>query len=135
MSEVKMFQKKIKAKTALIVEDSPTQAMHLHHLLSGHGLYIFLAHDGEEGLHYAKTHLPDIIVLDIELPAMNGIELCRLLKENNYTCTIPIILLTHIKHLETMKFGFQAGAIKYISKDEYADEALVDTLRTTGLID
>jgi len=67
--------KQITTKTALIVEDSPTQAMHLHHLLSGHGLSVILAHDGEEGLNYAKTHFPNIIVLDIELPAMNGIEL------------------------------------------------------------
>jgi len=65
---------------------------------------------------------------------VSSYELCKLLKENKYTCAIPIILFTHIKHLETMKFGFQAGAIKYIAKDEYADEILVETLRINGLI-
>jgi DNA-binding response OmpR family regulator len=128
-----MFEKN-SAKTVLIVEDSPTQAMHLERLLSENGLITIWAGDGEEGLHDAQLHLPDIIVLDIELPGMDGLQLCRLLKENRYTYAIPIILFTHINDLETTKFGFQAGAIKYIPKDEYADSALLETLKTKGII-
>ncbi len=124
-----------KSKKVLIVEDSPTQTMHLEHLLAQNGLATVCARDGEEGLHCAQLYLPDIVILDIELPGMDGLQLCKLLKENRYTSSIPIILFTHINDLETTKFGFQAGAIKYIPKDEHADETLLETLRSTGLID
>ena len=83
----------------------------------------------------AAAYSPDIIVLDIELPGMNGLRLCRLLKENRYTYAIPIILFTHFNDTETTRYGFQAGAIKFIPKDQYADETLLETLRTKGLID
>lgn len=129
-----MSHKQEKTGTVLIVEDSPTQTMHLEHLLSANGLNTICAEDGEEGLHSAQLYMPDIIVLDIELPGMDGLQLCKLLKENRYTYSIPIILFTHINNMETAKFGFQAGAIKYIPKDEFADETLLDTLRTKGLI-
>jgi len=130
-----MSYKNEKNGSVLIVEDSPTQAMHLKHLLSQNGLETICARDAEEGLHSAQLYMPDIIVLDIELPGMNGLQLCKLLKENRYTSSIPIILFTHINDMETTKFGFQAGAIKYIPKDEYADETLLDTLKAKGLID
>lgn len=123
-----------KNKTVLIVEDSPTQAMHLQHLLAQNGLSTIWAHDGEEGLHNALLHMPDIIVLDIELPGIDGLQLCKLLKEDKYTHSIPIVLLTRHNDLETTRFGFQAGAIKFIPKDEFSDEALLGTLRTKGLI-
>jgi DNA-binding response OmpR family regulator len=125
---------KNKPSTALIVEDSPTQTMHLERLLTQNGLDVICAHDGEDGLHQAQLHLPAIIILDIELPGMDGLQLCRLLKENKHTRPIPIILFTHLADMETAKFGFQAGAIKYIPKDEHADHTLLDTLRSTGLI-
>jgi CheY-like chemotaxis protein len=123
-----------KLKTVLIVEDSPTQTMHLERLLLDHGLAVICARDGEEGLHNAQLHLPNLIVLDIELPGMDGLQLCKLLKENKHTRAIPIILFTHFNDMETTKFGFQAGAIRYVPKDEYADEALLEALRSTGLI-
>ena len=121
-------------KTALIVEDSPTQAMHLQHLLSQNGLPNIWAHNGEEGLHYAQRYLPNIIVMDIELPGMDGIQLCKLLKESQYTSSIPIILLTHLNDIETTRYGFQAGAIKFIPKDEFSDAALLETLKIKGLL-
>jgi CheY-like chemotaxis protein len=123
-----------KAKKVLIVEDSPTQTMHLEHLLSQNGLSVICACDGEEGLHKAQLHMPNVIVLDIELPGIDGIQLCKLLKENSYTRFIPIILFTHLNDAETEKFGFMAGAIKYIPKDEHADEALIESLNLAGLI-
>jgi CheY-like chemotaxis protein len=121
-------------KTILIVEDSPTQTMHLERLLAESGLLVISACDGEEGLHKAQLHLPHMIILDIELPGIDGLHLCRLLKENKYTHNIPIILFTHYTDAETTKYGFQAGAIKYIPKDEFADGALLEALRGAGLL-
>lgn len=130
-----MTQKEINAKTVLIIEDSPTQAMQLGNLLSQHGLATIWARDGEEGLHCAQLSLPDIIVLDIELPGINGLQVCKYLNENKYTSSIPIILLTHFGDTATVRSGFQAGAIKYIPKDEFSDKVLLDTLRQKGLIE
>ena len=123
-----------KSKTVLIVEDSPTQTMQLEQLLVNNGLTVLCARDGEQGLHQAQLHLPNLIVLDIELPGMDGLQLCKLLKENRHTHSIPIILFTHFTDIETTKYGFQAGAIKYIPKDEHADKALLEALRSAGLI-
>ena len=59
-------------KTVLIVEDSPTQTMRLERLLTENGLAVISARNGEDGLHQAQLKLPDLIVLDIELPGMDG---------------------------------------------------------------
>ena len=121
-------------KTALIVEDSPTQAMHLEEMLADNGLNILVAHSGEEGLHLAQVHLPDIIISDIELPGMNGMQLCKYLKDNRYTKLIPVILLTHLDYRETARFGIKAEAINYIPKDAFSDAVLLETLRSQNLI-
>ena len=124
-----------KLKTVLVVEDSPTQMMRLERLLMDNGLGVICVHNGEDGLHQAQLHLPDLIVLDIELPGMDGLKLCRLLKENRHTRPIPVVLFTQFTDVETAKFGFQAGAVKYIPKDENSEAALLDTLKSIGLID
>lgn len=122
-------------KTALIVEDSPTQALHLEHLLSVNGMKVAWARDAEEGLHLAQTLLPDIIISDIELPGMNGMQMCKYLKSNKYTRAIPIILLTHLDYRETAKYGIKAEAINYIPKDAFSDAVLLETLRNQKLVD
>jgi len=122
------------SKTALIVEDSPTQAMRLKHVLSENGLATIWARDGEEGLHCAQLLQPDIIILDIELPGMNGLQVCKLLKEDRHTRFISVILLTKFDDREIVKSGLQAGAIEYIPKDAFSDAVLLETLRVKGLI-
>jgi DNA-binding response OmpR family regulator len=121
-------------KTALIVEDSPTQAMHLEELLSANGMSTLWAHTAEEGLHLAQLHMPDIIISDIELPGMNGMQMCKYLKSNHYTKPIPIILLTHLDYRETAKFGIKSEAINYIPKDAFSDAVLLETLRNQKMI-
>jgi DNA-binding response OmpR family regulator len=121
-------------KTALIVEDSPTQALHLENLLSENGLNTIWARDAEQGLHLAQIILPHIIISDIELPGMNGMQMCKYLKANRYTNSIPIILLTHLDYRETAKFGIKAEAINYIPKDAFSDVVLLETLRAQNMI-
>jgi CheY-like chemotaxis protein len=123
------------AKTALVVEDSPTQAMRLKHVLSEHGLTTIWARDGEEGLHCAQLLMPDIIILDIDLPGMNGLQVCKHLKDDRRTRSISVILLTKFDDREIVRSGLQAGAIEYIPKDESSDEALLETLMRKGLIE
>lgn len=121
-------------KTALIVEDSPTQAMHLEELLAAKGMKTLWARTAEEGLHLAQLHVPNIIVLDIELPGMNGMELCKRLKQWRYTKSIPVILMTHLSHQETAKYGIRSEAINFIPKDAFSDAVLIQTLKVQGMI-
>jgi CheY-like chemotaxis protein len=130
-----MLQKENNTKTVLIVEDSPTQAMHLEHLLSDNGMITVWARDGDEGMHCAQSLHPDIIILDVFMPGrMNGLQLCKYLKENRHTHSIPIILLTQYNNKETAQFGLKLGAIEYIPKDAFSDAVLLETLREKGLI-
>lgn len=116
-------------KTVLVAEDSPTQALHLQKLLETEGLNVILACNGREGLRIAQEVHPDIIVLDLEMPEMNGLEMCQQLKEDRATADIPVIMFTHHDEREAVVMGLQSGAIEYIPKDVFADAVLLETLR------
>lgn len=128
-------QEKQHTKTILVVEDSPVQARRLELILTKMGLAIVLARSGEDGLQLARTLIPDTIVLDIELPGINGLQVCKYLKQDKRTASIPIILLTHYDDEKTIELGLQIGAIEYIPKDGFSDAVLVETLRQTGVIE
>lgn len=129
-----MAHKDDNTKTALIVEDSSTQASRLKNVLSENGLITIWARDGKEGLHCAQLFAPDIIILDIELPDMNGLQVCRQLKASRHTASISVILLTKFDDKETANSGLQAGAIEFIHKDAFSDAILLETLRKKRLI-
>lgn len=122
-------------KTALIVEDSPTQAMHLDRLLTDNGMITIWAHDGDEGMRCAETLQPDVVILDVFLPGgMNGFHLCKYLKNNRHTRHIPVILLTQYNSKDSAQFGLDLGAVEYIPKDAFSDAVLLETLKEKGLI-
>lgn len=121
-------------KAILLVEDSTTQALHFQTLLEEKGVSVLWASDGESGVEMAQEHSPDLIVLDIQLPKMNGFEVCRKLKEASSTADIPVIMLTRFDEAESVVQGLQAGAIDYIPKDAFASAVLLETLRQMGLI-
>jgi CheY-like chemotaxis protein len=121
-------------RTILVIEDSPTQALHLQALLEQEGLKVLLAEDGQEGLEVAQQLQPDLIVLDLQMPGMNGFQVCRRLKDEQRTASIPVILFTRHDDREAIVLGLQLGAVDYIPKDAFADAVLVETLRQMGLI-
>ena len=120
--------------TILLVEDSATQALHFSGLLEENGARVLWASDGESGLDMAHQQKPDLIVLDIQLPKMNGFEVCQRLKEDSATVEIPVIMLTRFDEAESVVQGLQAGAIDYIPKDAFAGAVLLETIRQMGLI-
>ncbi len=120
-------------KTILLVEDSETQALHLQSLLGQAGLRVIWASDGEAGLDMARKWLPDLIVLDVQLPGMNGFQVCQHLKEQTATAEIPVIILTRHDDPEAIILGLQGGAVDYIPKDAFSDAVLVETLRQMGM--
>ena len=123
-----------KKKTILIVEDSPVQALSALRLLEDKGLHAMCAVNGEIGLDMARRNLPDAILLDIQMPGMDGLEVCRRLQADPKTSGIPIILLTSQDNPETLRRGFADGAVDFIPKDAFYGTILVETLRQLKII-
>lgn len=124
----------VSRKKVLVVEDSPTQALHMQTLLEEKGVTVLLAPDGPTGLQMAKDLLPDLIVLDVQMPGMNGFQVCRKLKVEHTTKDIPIIMFTRHDEQEAVVLGLQTGAVDYIPKDAFADAVLLETLRQMNFI-
>ncbi|MCX7683152.1 MAG: response regulator [Anaerolineae bacterium] len=122
------------AKTVLIVEDSPAQALALEHLLEEHGLKVLWAPDGQAGIALAHQHLPDVIVLDIEMPRMGGFETCRRLKEDARTADIPVVMFTIRDDATAALRGIDLGAVDFIPKDAFSNTVLLETLRQLHIL-
>jgi CheY-like chemotaxis protein len=124
-----------KAKTVLIVEDSPVQAASIGELLREKGLQVLYAPNGEAGLLMAQRYLPDLIILDLEMPRMNGLDACKYLKASPRTADIPVVMLTqHADKAELVLAGIDRGPIDFIPKDTFADAVLLETLRQLGIL-
>jgi twitching motility two-component system response regulator PilH len=121
-------------KTVLIVEDSVTQAESLRAMLEEKGLKVFCALDGLSGLERAQQLHPDLIIMDVHMPGMNGFEVAQALKDDRDTFGIPIVMLTSSDTPEAALMGLDAGAIDYIPKDVFATSVLLETVRQMGLI-
>jgi len=100
----------------LVVEDEEALSDILRDALKRHGYKVERAFDGDTGLEMAEKLLPDLIILDIMLPRMDGWEVCRRLKENKKTSAIPIILLTARRDEQDVVAGLDLGADDYIRK-------------------
>ncbi|EPG72525.1 putative polar-differentiation response regulator DivK [Leptospira fainei serovar Hurstbridge str. BUT 6] len=100
----------------LIVDDNPTNLKLACNVLKSAGFEIISAIDAEDTLHNLEMFLPDIILMDIELPGMDGLTLTKLLKENNKTKHIPIVALTSYAMKGDQEKAFQSGCIGYITK-------------------
>jgi|SRR5512145_2724658 DNA-binding response OmpR family regulator len=118
----------------LIVEDSKTQAEQLAAQLAEHGLEVVVAGDGPEGLRAVDQYCPNLIVLDINLPTMDGFQICRRLKRDPNTANIPVIMLTSRENFESMMEGLETGADDYIPKDTYACRNLLSSMRAFGVL-
>jgi len=104
-------------KKILIVDDEPAILRILGDVLTDEGYNVIAATDGETGIEKAKVSNPDLIILDVMLPGINGFEVCKLLKENEQTKKISIIILTGISTLvEHKQKALQLGADDYITK-------------------
>ena len=101
--------------TILIVEDNDELRRFVMHILS-RDYYVLEASDGRQGLEVTLREIPDIIVSDIMMPEMDGIEFLKKVKENNDVCHIPIVLLSAKSSVEDRIQGLDCGAVDFISK-------------------
>src|SRR3989339_1302822 len=113
----------------LVVDDSPLVLEVIGKFLSDKGYNTLTACDGIEAIEKTFRELPDLIILDITMPKMNGYQACRLLKSDPETCHIPIIILTVKDQAHDKYWGIQTGADVYLSK-EFEQPILLKTIET-----
>ncbi len=106
----------LKGKTVLVVDDSLTIRMQVKDMLAAEGYRVMLAKDGEACLDILKGSIPDIILLDIVMPGINGLEVCKIIKGNDQLKDIPILMLTHVSDAANKIAGLKAGADDYVTK-------------------
>lgn len=100
----------------LIIEDERALTKVLAYNLQREGYEVILAHDGQEGLRKAQTLLPNLVLLDLMLPIMDGLEVCRQLRAGERTRAIPILMLTAKAEETDQVVGFSLGADDYVTK-------------------
>lgn len=100
----------------LIVDDQPVNLNLLSGMLKKEGYNVRKVTDGQSALNLAKTELPEMILLDILMPEMDGYEVCKKLKSNEQTATIPVIFLSALSETEDKVKAFEVGGVDYISK-------------------
>jgi DNA-binding response OmpR family regulator len=116
-------------QTVLIIEDSRTEVEYLTSVLAFYGFEAIVAEDGIAGLLAVDNQKPALIILDINLPKMDGYQVCSRLKRDPNTKDIPVIMLTSSDNAASTIKGLQSGVDDFISKDDFATENLIDTLR------
>ena len=104
------------SKKILIVDDEPNNLNVLRGILSSTVYTLAFAKDGEGALAGARQHKPDLILLDIMMPGIDGYEVCRQLKADPMTTSIPVIFVTAMREVEDEIKGFSLGAVDYITK-------------------
>jgi DNA-binding response OmpR family regulator len=117
------------AKKILIVEDEDLISKVLSIRLEGLGYKVVTALDGEEGLEAAKKEKPDLVILDIGLPRIDGNTLCELIKTNPSTKGAKVIMLTGKRLVGDMEKSFSSGADFYVNKP-YEWPRLLEHIRT-----
>jgi diguanylate cyclase (GGDEF)-like protein len=108
--------------TVLIVDDTPANVGILVEYLEGRRVRVAVAQEGEEGLARAEFVQPDLILLDVMMPGMDGFETCRRLKASASTRDIPVIFMTALADTQDKISGFSAGGVDYVTKPFQIDE-------------
>lgn len=119
----------------LIVDDTPTNLGVVVSFLQNAGFGIRIARSGESALKRVQYNHPDIILLDVLMPGMDGFETCRRLKANEATKDIPIIFMTSLTSVEDKVKGFEVGAVDYVTKPLAQEEVLARVTTHLRLLD
>jgi CheY-like chemotaxis protein len=122
-------------KKLLIADDEPHILRTLDDLLTAEGYIIFKATDGKKALEQAESALPDLIVLDVMMPKMDGFEVLKRLKKNPKTMDIPVIMLTVKSTSHDIEEGIKLYAEKYITKPFSSDALLQEIEKSLSIRD
>jgi PAS domain S-box-containing protein len=124
MTTTDEYAGKAQQATILIVDDNPANLEVLAEYLTNVGFQVMTARTGEIGLTLAQRDPPHLILLDIVLPGIDGVETCRRLKADETTREIPVIFMTVVDHIEDKVKGLAVGGVDYITKPFQAEEVL-----------
>ena len=111
----------------LVVEDSPTQALQLRHLLEGHGMAVTVAGNGLEALESIRRQRPTLVLSDIVMPEMDGYQLCAAIRSDPGLAELPVVLLSSLESPKDILLALTCGADNFIGK-QYLDDCLVQRL-------
>jgi two-component system alkaline phosphatase synthesis response regulator PhoP len=114
-------------KKILIVEDEETMSRSLTDVLVMEGFDVEVATDGEEGIEKTLKGNPDLILLDIVMPKMDGITMAKKLKEQGVN--IPIIVLTNLNDLESISKAVEVGSFEYLIKTQWKIADVIDKIK------
>lgn len=116
-------------KKILFVEDEATLQRTFGDFLRESGYEVISATDGEAGLRLAQTQKPDLVLLDLILPKLNGFEILKRLKDNPKTKKIPVIILTNLEGINDVDKALELGATTFLVKAHYAPEDVVEKVK------
>ena len=108
----------------LVVEDDPIIQVLVREVLVGAGYEVAVADDGESGLEQVRAERPDLMVLDVMMPGIDGYEVLAQVRGNPETAELPVVMLTALNSDEDIQKGFAAGANDYVTKPFQAEELL-----------
>jgi len=115
----------------LFIEDESALQKAVSDFLGQEGFSVVSALDGETGLRMAKAEAPDLILLDLILPKLNGFEVLKELSSDEKTKKIPVIVLTNLEGVEEVKKALELGATTYLIKEDYRLEEVVEKIKKT----
>jgi DNA-binding response OmpR family regulator len=115
----------IQGKEILIVDDDPDLLKLMEYVLSQVGAHVSSASDGEEALHQIRAHPPDLVILDIMMPGLSGLDVCSLILEQ---MDVPIIFLTALGKESDIVAGLEKGAVDYVTKP-FSNTVLIARIR------
>ncbi len=115
-------------ETVLVIDDSPTDQHVISGYLKNNGITVLTANDGERGIDLARDRRPDLILMDVVMPGMNGFQATRRLNRDPATSTIPVIIVSSKGEVTDKVWGMRQGAVGYLTKP-VSENDLMKTIR------
>jgi DNA-binding response OmpR family regulator len=116
-------------KKILIVEDEAPAALALGDVLQGEGFEVITAHDGKEGLAAAITKHPDMILTDLKMPRMSGMDMIREIRRDVWGATVPVIVLSNAADGSIVQEAQEIGAVDYFIKGDMQMTEIIERIR------
>ena len=116
-------------KKILLIEDEKALQETMAEYLTDEKFEVLGAMDGQTGLEMAQKELPDLILLDVILPKMDGFAVLGEIKKSESTKHIPVILLTNLESIESIQKAFEKGAVAYLIKSDFKLEEVVKKIK------